>query len=133
MSIITGRRPPITVRGHGVPLSEALEEHCRRRLAFALGRHADRISHVHVRLSDVNGPRGGTDIRCRVLAELDGLGAVVVHALTDDAYASVDLAASKVAAAIARRIGRAQRARHAPGRRNAGLARPVVALRAGRR
>lgn len=133
MSIITGRRPPVTVRGHGVPVSEPLEEHCRRRLAFALGRHADRISHVHVRWSDVNGPRGGTDICCRVLVELDGHGAVVAHALTSDAYASVDLAASKIAAAIARRIGRAQRARHAAVDRRAGIARPIAALRAGRR
>ena len=45
----------------------------QQRLRFALGRFADRVRSLTVRLSDINGPRGGRDKRCTIAVRLAGL------------------------------------------------------------
>lgn len=100
------------VHGHDVGVSEALKEHCERRLGHALGKYRASLGRIDVHLTDVNGPRGGKDIECQVRTSIVGLAPIVVRALSDDAYASVDLAAVKASTAIARRLARERRSRH---------------------
>jgi ribosome-associated translation inhibitor RaiA len=59
-----------------------------------------------VRLRDVNGPRGGVDMGCRVVVWLRGRKAVIVDAVDRDLYAAVDLAAAKLREAVRRRLKR---------------------------
>jgi ribosomal subunit interface protein len=92
-------------------LTDAIRHHVRRRVDFAIGRFATRISRVTVRLSDVNGPRGGVDKECRIHVRLDGHGPIVVTELAEDMYASIDLACGRVGRVVARKIGRAQAGR----------------------
>lgn len=47
-------------------------------LRFSLSRFAGVITRVTVRFSDVNGPRGGIDKRCRVTAKMRTTGQVTV-------------------------------------------------------
>ena len=49
----------IDVQALGLELTPALREHTERRLHFALGRSDTQVSRLWVRLSDLNGPRGG--------------------------------------------------------------------------
>lgn len=99
----------VTIHTHGIQSSEALAEHGRRRVGTAIGRYGHWVSQASVHLTDVNGPRGGTDIECRILATMAGRGTTVVHAVADDAYAAIDLAAAKAESAVARGLGRARR------------------------
>jgi hypothetical protein len=74
--------PPVTpanIRVDGVRLDEEDRAYIRRRLGEKLGKYADSIERVTVRVSDVNGPRGGVDLLCRIKVVLSGLPSVVVE------------------------------------------------------
>ena len=71
----------LTIRALGFSLTPALRDHALRRVHTALRRFAPRLGDVHVRLSDVNGPRGGVDKRCHVNVVVPGLRAITVHEL----------------------------------------------------
>ena len=118
----------VTVRTQGLSPSEAIERHVERRVLFAVGRFGARIGTVSVRLADENGPRGGRDKTCRMVASVDGAGQVVVDDEDTDLYAAVDRAASRFGRAVARAVER----RRAPAGRGGRLwpsFRPLLALR----
>ena len=50
----------LEMRGVNYDLDDELKDHIERRLRSALGRFAARIDRLTVRLSDVNGPAGGS-------------------------------------------------------------------------
>ena len=86
--------------------SDALDAHVRKRLGFALGRLAHRVKSAVVRVSDVNGPRGGDDKRCLVHVELHPRGTIVLSDRSSDVYGAVDRAAGRLKHAVARTIER---------------------------
>ena len=49
----------IDIQARNFPMTDALRNHTERRLGFALSARDDHIQRVIVRLSDINGPRGG--------------------------------------------------------------------------
>jgi ribosome-associated translation inhibitor RaiA len=65
----------------GVNLSEEYKKDIRRKLGLKLGKFAESIERVSVRVTDVNGPRGGVDQLCRVKVVLSGLPSVVFEHL----------------------------------------------------
>jgi putative sigma-54 modulation protein len=96
----------IDTRTHGFELTEGLSAHLQRRLHFALGRIGNRVQRVMVRLSDLNGSRGGIDKRCRVQLQLPGQPDVVVEDTRSDLYAAIASAVERAARALDRRSGR---------------------------
>ena len=96
----------IVTQTHGFALTTALRHHVRQRLHFAFDRIGDRIRRVVVRLSDINGPRGGADKRCQLQVHLDQLPEVVIEDTQSDLYAAVDRAAERAARTVARRLSR---------------------------
>ncbi|MCX7063379.1 MAG: HPF/RaiA family ribosome-associated protein [Proteobacteria bacterium] len=94
----------IDIQAHGIPLTDALRDHTQRRLGFSLARAADRVRRVKVRLSDVNGPRGGIDKRCRIQVTLNGLGEVVIEDTEADPFLAIGRAAERIGRNILRRL-----------------------------
>lgn len=90
---------------------EAVVAHVERRMDFALTRLKDALSVVRVTVGDVNGPRGGVDKRCRVLARGAGVGEVVVEIVDADWRSAVDKACEVTARCVTRALTRARRAR----------------------
>jgi putative sigma-54 modulation protein len=77
----------------------------RRRFEFALSRFGYRVRSLVVRVTDVNGPRGGIDKRCRVTVELQGpTRTVVIDDVDTDPAIAVDRAADRTARTVARAI-----------------------------
>lgn len=83
-----------------------LEQHVRTRLFFALERFASRITDLVVRLDDVNGPRGGRDIRCRIDVRLRGTRKLQVESRAGDAAEAVDRAAGRAKRTVSRVVER---------------------------
>jgi len=117
------------IRANGLA-SDAVGDHARRRLGFALGRFADRITTVWLRLSDLNGPRGGVDKQCRIEVRGVNQWEVVVEDRDCDVYVAIDRAADRVGRAVGRTVERLREghpavtvrplARPEPGRNRAG-------------
>lgn len=103
----------VRLRGLGIDSTPAIEEHTGRRLRFAVGRFSDRIEDVTVRFEDVNGPRGGVDMLCRMVAHLRPGGAVRVEERGEDLYATIDRAADRIGRALRRELSRRRTLRRA--------------------
>lgn len=99
----------IEIRGRS-KLPDHLRAHVERRVRFALSRFGSRIQRVTVRVSDLNGPRGGVDQQCRVVAHLGALGQLTVESVDGNMSAAVDRAADRIGRSVARTI---ERSRHA--------------------
>jgi len=96
---------------HGVNygLADELKAYIERRLRFALGRFESRIDGVTLRLTDVNGPRGGIDKRCQVAVALVPRGVVMVEGFDHDPFALVARVAKRVGQSVRRELGRRRR------------------------
>ena len=92
----------IDIRGRHVELTETLLAHTERRLRFALSRFGQRIRHVTVQLTDLNGPRGGVDKQCRVTVTLSPSRRVMVEATDADLPTAIDRAADRVERSVTR-------------------------------
>lgn len=65
------------IRAFGIGVSQDTRTHLRRKVDRRLGKFADSIERVSIRLRDVNGPRGGVDQACRIKVVLKNLPSVV--------------------------------------------------------
>lgn len=100
----------IEVRFRGLEPSDALRDHAARRIHFHLSRFGHEISSVYVRISDVNGPKGGVDKKCQITVRGRRFSTVVIDDLSGDAYSAVDMAVERVGRAVGRDIQRARSA-----------------------
>lgn len=89
-------------------LTNALQNHAKRRLSYALNCRGDHIQRVVMRLSDVNGPRGGKDKRCHLHIKLAGLPDVVIQDTASDLYVAINRATDRAGRTVRRKINRQQ-------------------------
>jgi len=59
-----------------------------------------------MRLSDINGPRGGLDKCCHLQVKLDRLQDVVIEDIEADLYIAIDRAANRAGRTVRRRLDR---------------------------
>ncbi len=98
----------IDIQARNFSLTDALRSHAERRLRFALTCRDDHIQRVVMRLSDINGPRGGSDKRCHLRVVLAGLPDVVVEDTEGDLYTAIDRATDRAGRTLVRKIDRQQ-------------------------
>jgi ribosomal subunit interface protein len=103
----------IDIQARGFELTEALRAHTERRLQFALSWASYGVRTVTVRLSDINGPRGGNDKRCRIQIPIPGGQDVVVDDIEADLYTAIDRATDRTERTVARRLERLREHHHA--------------------
>lgn len=72
------------------------------RVRFVMRRMAWIVPRAHVRMTDLNGPRGGVDKQCRVELVAPGNGKVVVTAVARDWRSALDTALARAAHALRR-------------------------------
>ncbi len=99
---------PLSVRTSGLAIDPDLRRHIHSRLGLRLGKFAAHIERLTVRFEDVNGPRGGIDVACRIKAVVSGLPSVVVSELAGDPVQAFDLAGQRFERVVRRSIDRAR-------------------------
>jgi putative sigma-54 modulation protein len=104
----------IDVRFRSLEPAGSFRDHVVRRLHAHLSRFGNEIRSVVVRLSDINGDRGGVDMRCQITVRGARIAAVVAEDISADAYAAVELAATRVSHAVGRNLERARTLRAQP-------------------
>ena len=96
----------IDIQARNFSLTDALRGHIERRLGFALSSRDEYIQRVMVRLSDINGPRGGEDKCCRIQVMLPQLTDVVIEDTEVNMYTAIDRATDRAGRTVGRRLDR---------------------------
>lgn len=89
-----------------VNLDDATREMIDRRFHFALDQFDGFVTKVEVTLEDVNGPRGGVDKQCRVLASLRGGKFVKIEDQDADLISVVNRSADRLSQVVGRELER---------------------------
>ena len=79
------------------PQATQFRDLTERRVRFVLRRLGWMVPRAEVKMSDVNGPRGGIDKRCQVELRTDGAGSLVVASVANDWRAARDNALARAA------------------------------------
>lgn len=95
-----------TIHANGFLLTEALRAFTEKRIATALGWAGKHMRKLAVSLSDINGPRGGIDKRCRIQVQLGAGRQVIIEDTEADLYAAINRAAERAGRAIVRQVQR---------------------------
>ena len=96
----------IEIQARGFTLTQAIRGYIERRLRFALSARYTQINRVRVRLSDINGPRGGCDKRCSIQIMLPGQTPVLIEDTESNLYVAIDRAADRTRRTLTRRLSR---------------------------
>ena len=96
----------ITIQANGFVLTDALRSYTEQRLVAALGWAGEHMRKLAVSLSDINGPRGGIDKRCKIQVELGAGKKVIIEDTEADLYAAIDRAAERADRAVVRCVER---------------------------
>jgi len=94
----------IDIQARQFSLTDSIRTHVLERLGLALGRRYESIKCVHVKLSDINGPRGGKDKRCLIHVILPRLKNVVIEYTESSLYVAIDRAAERASRVVSQRL-----------------------------
>lgn len=90
----------------GLDLGPEMKVYGERRIQFALGRFAQRINRLDLHLNDENGPKGGVDKKCRLIARILPFGTIAIQDYDADIHALLDGAVDRLARSIRRELDR---------------------------
>ena len=100
----------ITIKSRQVQMQEDTINTMDRRLRFALSRFGHSVNRVTVRLTDINGPKGGYDKECLIVVKLRKGGEVVVRGHGKDCSSALNYCADRISRAVGRELARRRRA-----------------------
>lgn len=109
------------------PLAAPLRDVAVDRLKFVMRRLGNFVARARLRLSDVNGPRGGVDKRCQVELKTDAGGTVVITAAAHDWRIAIDDALARAAQVMRRQLQRGRPTRMARSAKTAARATALTA------
>jgi ribosome-associated translation inhibitor RaiA len=98
----------IDIQSREFSLTGALHDYAERRLRFSLTSSNSYIQRVKMRLSDINGPRGGADKRCHIQIVLTGLPDIIIEDIEADMYVAIGRAADRAGRSVLRKVRRQQ-------------------------
>jgi putative sigma-54 modulation protein len=101
----------IDIRFRGLEVSQSLRDYIVRRAHFQFSRFEGVVNSLSVRVSDINGPKGGADKQCHVTVRGSGLGTVTLADVSADPYSAVDMVFERTARAAGREIERTRATR----------------------
>jgi ribosome-associated translation inhibitor RaiA len=98
--------PPAHVRVLGVEMADDVRDNITRKLGMKLGKFASAIERITVRLSDTNGPKGGSDQICQIKVVLSGLPSIVVEERASALQSAIARAMKATERAVRRHLQR---------------------------
>lgn len=96
----------IHLHTQGFELTTAIQTHVNRQIDFNLSNFATHIQAVDVYLKDINGPKGGCDMKAIVCVSLMSRQVVKVECTRDDLYVAVSMAARQAKRSVKRGLSR---------------------------
>lgn len=80
----------IKIASRGFQLSASVIDFIHHRAKRRLGRLAHATNSIRVKISDLNGPKGGIDKRCQVVMQIPGYPPLVTAMVSDNPYKAID-------------------------------------------
>ena len=99
----------IKIQSQGFELTAGIEARVQQQLHRALNRFGDDVLAVDVYLSDVNGPRGGSDKKALMRASLRGLPPISVSTEHSDLYVAINRSAKRTQRTLRRALRKSRR------------------------
>lgn len=96
----------IDIHSRKLALTESLRKYIERKAELALSWAYHKLPHIHLRLDDVNGPKGGVDKVCRIQIPIPSGKPVVIEEIQTDIYSAIDRAIQRAGRTMSRRIKR---------------------------
>ncbi len=96
----------VQILDRNVGITADQRDYVDRSLQHAFDRFFSHIRTIDVSISDVNGPKGGDDLQCRMKIVLDGKGELLVESKGVSVEAIIAETADRAALAVSRRIDR---------------------------
>ena len=100
----------IIIKTHRVKLDQKTIVAMERRIRFALGKFGDSVNEATVRLTDLNGPKGGVDKNCLIVVKLRKGGEVIVQGSGKDCIVTLNYCADRIGRAVERDLSRNRKA-----------------------
>jgi ribosome-associated translation inhibitor RaiA len=94
----------ITIRRQQKVADDDFTDKVRRRLRFVLSRFASSIHSISVSFDDLNGPKGGIDMRCVVNVKLSTSGEVVIQGEAEQPLAALNYCLARAERTINRKL-----------------------------
>jgi len=114
----------VSIQAKDFTLTDSIMAYVKDRINFLFRSRFNQIQKITVRLSDVNGPRGGVDKRCKVTIVLPRLNQVVIEDVQSDLYVAIFRAIDRASRTVNRRLNRLQdkkRRLYVPNRSKTGM------------
>jgi ribosomal subunit interface protein len=102
----------VTIQTNGFEMTGALRSYTEHRLASALGWAREHMYKLGVSLSDINGPRGGVDKRCKIQVQLGSGREVIIENVEADLYVAIDRAVDRADRAVVKQVERSRHFAH---------------------
>jgi putative sigma-54 modulation protein len=102
----------IFIQARGFDLSAGFARACRASHSLRARLGHQHVRKVSIRLSDLNGPRGGEDKRCSIQVAVPGAADVLIEDTEPDLYVAIDRAADRAGRTLARQVARQREYRH---------------------
>jgi ribosome-associated translation inhibitor RaiA len=96
----------IDIKARNVSLTHALRGYVLKRIKSSLTGNNDHIQRIVVRLSDINGPKGGIDKRCHIQVVIPHRPDVVIDNVESSLFAAVDIAANRAGRTVSRCVAK---------------------------
>lgn len=99
----------LNVQSRGFKLTKSLYNHTDSKIHRLLKRYDDRINRVKIILQDINGPKGGQDMKCLVSISVINSKSIVVQERAADLYDAINACGQRVRLAMERHVSRTRR------------------------
>ena len=101
----------IKAKTRGFTLSKALGLYVKNKLESKLGNYQAKISRAYVTLLDINGPKGGEDMQCKIQLKLDNSQAIVVQETASNMYDAINTCSTRARQVVGRHFSRIRQQR----------------------
>lgn len=92
----------------GTYFLQAARDYAERRFRFSLRRLSHRVKRLRICIEDLNGPRGGVDKRCLIVAQVAPFGNLVIEETDAHIHEAMDRAANRLRRTLRRELKRRQ-------------------------
>ncbi len=85
----------IEIQGINLSIDETVNQFIQRKVMFGLNKYEDAIRRIIIRLTDINGPKGGKDKCCHIQIVIPKVNDLIIEDTEVDIYKAINRAVER--------------------------------------